>query len=235
MKQVPVTTSVVSYLVTSTPTAIETALDPRLAIRPGSGYHISKRLFDLVVGTLLLVVLAVAMVVVGMLIVGTEGWPIFYTLEAVGKDGKRFRVYKFRTMRRDADAYFAARPDEHVHFRREMKLPQDPRVHRIGRWLRRASIDELPQILNVLRGEMSLVGPRYVRPEELALYGEFAQERLTMVPGITGLWQISGRNAIPYQQRIILDRTYYYTRTFLGDVSILLRTLPAVLRGKGAY
>jgi exopolysaccharide production protein ExoY len=235
MKQLPVATSVVPHLAPSTSTAVEATLAPRLAVRPGVGYHMSKRLFDLIVGSVLLIVLAVAMLIVGVLIAGTEGWPIFYTLEAVGKDGKCFRVYKFRTMRRDADAYFAARPDEHAHFRREMKLPEDPRVHRIGRWLRRASIDELPQIINVLRGEMSLVGPRYVRPEELALYGDFAPERLTMVPGITGLWQISGRNAIPYQQRITLDRTYYYTRTFVGDVSILLRTLPAVLRGKGAY
>jgi len=202
---------------------------------PGWAYQFAKRCLDLVLALPLLVVFLVAFLIMGIALISEDGFPVLYSREAIGLHGKRFRVYKFRSMRKDADSFFATHPEKMAEYQREMKLKDDPRVLRIGRFIRRASIDEIPQVLNVLRGDMSFVGPRYVTPSELERYGTFADLRLSMIPGITGLWQVSGRNEIPYDQRVIFDRTYYYTRSTMTDLAILLRTIPAVLSRRGAF
>lgn len=202
---------------------------------PSSWYLVLKRFVDIVLSLVVFVIFLGAFVMVGILIVTEDGFPILFSLEAVGVHGRRFRVYKFRSMRRDADSYLEAHPEHWEEYLREMKLKNDPRLTRIGRFIRQTSIDEIPQVLNVIRGEMSFVGPRYIRPEELDRYGAFATLRSSMLPGITGLWQVSGRNDIPYQQRVIFDRTYYYTRSFITDAAIILRTIPVLLLRQGAY
>lgn len=207
----------------------------RPAMQPGPFYHLTKRALDIAGALVGLALLAFVLLPIIVLIKREDGGPIWYHREAVGLDGRRFYVHKLRTMRPDADAYIAKHPELLREFLVHFKLRDDPRVTRIGRLLRTSSLDELPQMFNVLRGEMSLVGPRYVRPEELARYGLFASTRVRMRPGITGLWQIRGRNDIPYGMRVIYDRTYYYTRSMGGDIGILLATIPAVLRRRGAY
>jgi lipopolysaccharide/colanic/teichoic acid biosynthesis glycosyltransferase len=147
----------------------------------------------------------------------------------------QFDAFKFRTMRVDGDALLADRPDLLEQLERDGKLQADPRVTRVGHWLRRLSIDELPQLANVLRGEMSMVGPRMISPPELTRFGPHAGELLSVKPGITGPWQIAGRADLPYEDRIPLNLRYIRNRTIWLDIKILLLTLPAVLFGKGAY
>jgi undecaprenyl-phosphate galactose phosphotransferase len=126
-------------------------------------------------------------------------------------------------------------PEQQAELKREGKLRDDPRVTRLGYFLRRTSIDELPQLYNVLRGDMSMVGPRPITEQELERYGDNAQYYLSVRPGITGLWQVSGRSTLNYDQRIELDTRYVMERSFMGDVRILLRTIVIVLTGRGAY
>jgi lipopolysaccharide/colanic/teichoic acid biosynthesis glycosyltransferase len=202
---------------------------------PRKGYHTVKRCLDLAVALPMLVVFAIMFLLVGVCLLLEDGYPILYTRKAVGLDGKPFQIVKFRSMRKDADTYFETHPEQQTAFQQDMKLKDDPRILRVGRFIRRASIDEIPQVLNVVRGEMSFVGPRYVQPDELQRYGAFAEIRTRMLPGVTGLWQVGGRNNIPYEQRVIFDRTYYYVRSIRTDIAILLRTIPAVLSRRGAF
>ena len=164
-----------------------------------------------------------------------DGGPILYRRRVLGVGGREFDAYKLRTMRVDADTWLARHPDLWAEYQKNIKLHEDPRITRIGGTLRRLSIDELPQLVNVLKGEMSLVGPRMIHPSELARYGDFGPERLTVRPGITGLWQVSGRQEVDYADRIELDRRYLRDRSLALDLKILAGTLPAVIRRRGAY
>ena len=137
-------------------------------------------------------------------------------------------------MRIDADDYLAKRPELMRKYQQNMKLERDPRVTRVGRFLRKTSLDELPQLLNVLVGQMSLVGPRIIHPSELPRYGECAQKRLSVSPGITGLWQISGRQHISYDERVLLDMRYIDNRSLLVDLTIILKTLKVFIVHTGA-
>jgi lipopolysaccharide/colanic/teichoic acid biosynthesis glycosyltransferase len=152
----------------------------------------------------------------------------------IGLNGRQFHAYKLRTMRLDADAWLLEHPDLLAKYQTQVKLAQDPRVTGVGRILRALSIDELPQLLNVLCGEMSLVGPRMIHPDELPRYGDIAAQRLSIRPGITGLWQVSGRQDLSYETRIRLDAEYLANRSVWLDLKILFRTLPAVLKRQGA-
>ena len=154
-----------------------------------------------------------------------DGGKIIHFREIVGHQGRRFRALKFRTMIPDADTYLARHPELMRKFQQNMKLIQDPRITRIGRFLRRTSLDELPQLFNVLVGQMSLVGPRMIHPSELPRYGAYAQKRISVKPGITGLWQISGRQHISYDERVLLDMQYIDTRSFIVDLAILVKTV----------
>ncbi|WP_233417017.1 sugar transferase [Halovulum marinum] len=194
-----------------------------------------KRLFDL----LLLATLAPLIVPVVLLLAlpGMIAGAPFYGHVRVGRDGRRFTCWKLRTMVRDADAALVRRLQADPHaaeqWRRYRKLTDDPRITRLGRLLRRTSLDELPQLLNVLRGEMSLVGPRPLTAEELQDYGAARQAYLHVLPGITGLWQVSGRNALTLSQRAAFDMQYAHTLSLWLDLRILLRTARVVLQGRG--
>ena len=167
--------------------------------------------------------------------------PVFYVQQRVGRDYRSFGCIKFRTMRRDADRILSRllseSPDLQEEFRNDFKLRNDPRITRLGRFLRRSSLDELPQFLNVLRGEMSVVGPRPIVRQELPRYGDRMEEVLAVRPGLTGLWQVSGRNNLSYDERVALDLRYARHRSVWMDLSIIARTIGVILdpRDRGAY
>jgi len=161
--------------------------------------------------------------------------PALYRRRVLGVGGRPFDAFKFRTMVVDGDRRLAARPDLLAELRANHKLRDDPRVTRVGRILRKLSLDELPQLINVLLGQMSLVGPRMIAPSELEKYGQWGAALLTVRPGLTGLWQVSGRADVSYERRVQLDMEYIRNRSIWLDVRILLRTLPAVIGGEGAY
>ena len=167
--------------------------------------------------------------------------PVFYVQRRVGRDYRHFGCIKFRTMRADADDILAnllvKSASMRAEFERDFKLRKDPRITPIGRFLRRSSLDELPQFLNVLRGEMSLVGPRPIVDKELERYGEFMHEVASVGPGLTGLWQVSGRNNLSYAKRVRLDLAYARGRSFMLDLAIILRTFGVLLlpMDRGAY
>jgi len=182
-----------------------------------------------------LVLLSPVFLVIAILIKLDSRGPVFHHRRVVGIGGLRFDAFKFRTMVQDADAVLHDDPELREQFEGNYKLEHDPRVTRIGRFLRKTSLDELPQLANVLRGEMGLVGPRMITEEELQKYGKWETNLLTVKPGITGLWQISGRSDISYDERVSLDMYYIRNYSIWFDLRILFRTIPAVLHGRGAY
>ncbi len=197
-----------------------------------------KRAMDMVGSAVALVVLAPLLLVLAIaLTFETGGHPIFVQ-RRVGRSGSPFPIFKFRTMFSGADSQLQSRLQDDEALAREWaalrKLRDDPRVTRLGRFLRRYSVDELPQFVNVLLGHMSLVGPRPVVEEELSLFGNRLPAVLTVRPGLTGLWGISGRNDLGYEERVELEERYVRTWTLGLDISILLRTIPRVVGGRGA-
>jgi lipopolysaccharide/colanic/teichoic acid biosynthesis glycosyltransferase len=194
-----------------------------------------KRVMDVTIAGTAVVVFAplVAVAMLGIACV-SEGSPLFLQ-ERVGKDGVRFKLFKLRTMVEGAHLrHESVRPLSDVDGP-VLKIRNDPRLHPLGKILRRTSIDELPNLLNVLRGEMSIVGPRPPLPREVATYDDYARRRLTVKPGITCLWQISGRSNIGFEEWMRLDNLYIDRWTPVGDLGIIARTLPAVIRGEGAH
>jgi exopolysaccharide biosynthesis polyprenyl glycosylphosphotransferase len=161
--------------------------------------------------------------------------PIIHRRRVMGVNGRQFDAFKFRTMRQDGDEILAQRPDLRAELALTHKLKDDPRVTRVGRFLRRYSLDELPQLFNVLRREMSLVGPRMISPAEMTRYQQWGINLLTVHPGITGLWQVSGRSEIGYEERVRLDMHYIRNWNLWLDLQLLWQTIPAVLRARGAY
>ena len=202
-------------------------------------HYVLKRLVDIVGSLVLIVVLLPFAAIIALAIVLESPGPVVFVHRRVGRNRKPFPLVKFRTMYRDSDAALAEAlaSDEALRLEWEQwrKLRRDPRVTRVGRVLRRLSLDELPQVLNVLIGNMSLVGPRPVMEDELRYFGTLAEPVLSVRPGLTGRWAVSGRSEISYEERVQLEYEYATTWTPLGDVGILLRTVPAVFRGHGAY
>jgi exopolysaccharide biosynthesis polyprenyl glycosylphosphotransferase len=161
--------------------------------------------------------------------------PIIHRRRVMGMNGRQFDAFKFRTMRVDGDAILASRPDLQAELAQNHKLKDDPRITRIGGFLRKFSLDELPQLFNVLRSEMSLVGPRMISPVEIDKYNKWDMNLLTVRPGITGLWQVSGRSDISYEERVRLDMHYIRNWSVWLDLQLLTQTIPAVLKSRGAY
>lgn len=190
---------------------------------------------DVVLSGLGLLALSPVFAVLALIVVFDSPGPIFYRRRVMARGGGQFDAFKFRTMVVDGDALLAGKPALRETLAREMKLKLDPRVTRSGGWMRRLSLDELPQLINVFRGQMSLVGPRMISPPELERYGRHADELLSVRPGITGLWQVSGRSDLDRGDRVRLDLAYVKTRTLGLDLQLLLKTIPAVTRGRGAY
>jgi len=197
--------------------------------------RVMKRGLDLVGSLVGLVVLAPFMVLIALLLKLDSPGPIFFVQERAGQYGKPFRMYKFRTMVRNAEELLEQFIDLDKLEQPAFKLKNDPRVTRTGRWLRRSSLDELPQLLNVLKGEMSLVGPR---PEEVRMvqrYDPWQSQRLLVKPGMTGSMQVSGRANLSLEERVKLELTYIENYSIFEDIKILVKTLPAVLSGRGSY
>jgi exopolysaccharide production protein ExoY len=192
---------------------------------PSKMYFLSKRGIDIVLSLFGIVVLMPVLLIIAACIKLDDRGPVLHFREIIGKNGRRFYALKFRTMIPDADVYLAKHPELLRKYQKNMKLEHDPRVTRMGKFLRKTSMDELPQLFNVLIGQMSLVGPRIIHPSELARFGQFAQKRLSVKPGITGLWQISGRQHICYDERVQLDMRYIDTRSFIVDLTILVKSL----------
>ncbi len=204
--------------------------------RHGGFYlRVGKRGIDILVSGLGLLVAGPLMLVLGALVKLDSRGPMFYRSRRTGKGGRVFSFYKMRSMHVDAhlkrsELWHLNEADGPI-----FKLREDPRVTRVGRWLRRTSLDELPQLLNVLKGDMSLVGPRPPLPEEVERYEAWQLRRLDVRPGLTCLWQISGRSRIGFNEWMRLDLEYIRHRSFLLDLKILARTVPAVLSREGAY
>jgi len=202
--------------------------------RAGWSYHAAKRSLDLLGAFLLLLVAAPAMAAIALLVMATSRGPILYRQQRLGKNGRPFCCLKFRTMVPEAERILHRHPDLEAEFRRTFKLTNDPRVTPLGRVLRRTSLDELPQLINVLRGEMSLIGPRPVIPSELERYGPHGEKLLRVKPGLGGLWQASGRSCTSYEERVRLDMLYVDSASLTLDLRLLLATAAAVLRCRGA-
>jgi len=197
-----------------------------------------KRLFDLVVSATLLLLLAPVFAYLAW-VVRKDGGPVFFAHQRIGYNGRPFRCLKMRTMVPNAQAVLQelldSDPDSRAEWERDYKLKKDPRITTIGRFLRRYSLDELPQLWNVLKGEMSLVGPRPIVQAELERYDEFSDYYLEANPGMTGLWQISGRNNTDYSYRVYLDSWYVKNWSLWYDVVILLKTVRVVVAREGAF
>jgi Undecaprenyl-phosphate galactose phosphotransferase WbaP len=199
----------------------------------------AKRTLDLVMASAVAVAASPVFALLYLSVIATSAGSAFYGQRRIGCDGRVFTAWKFRTMHPNADGvldeYLAANPEMRLEWERDQKLRKDPRVTAVGRFLRKTSLDELPQLWNVLRGEMSLVGPRPIVGAEIVKYGERFTLYKKVRPGITGLWQISGRNDTTYQARTEFDEYYVRNWSVSLDLYILLRTVKTVLRGEGAY
>jgi Undecaprenyl-phosphate galactose phosphotransferase WbaP len=205
----------------------------------GAGPRRVKRAFDLALAALLALAAALPALAIAVAIALDSRGPVFFRHTRVGKGRRPFTLWKFRSMREDAGArlaeYLAADPNRAREWERTHKLRADPRVTRVGRFLRKTSLDELPQLWNVLRGEMSLIGPRPIVSQEAAKYGVGFALYAQVLPGLTGLWQVSGRNDTYFSRRVDLDCQYIRNWTVALDLKILLKTAGVVARGRGAY
>lgn len=212
-------------------------LHKRLAWRTVvGGAELLKRALDITVAGLMLLLLAPLFMVVSLLVYLESPGPVFFSQNRVGRWGKPFKMHKFRSMVHNAEKLLEKLKEQNesgagVIF----KMKKDPRITRVGAFIRKTSIDELPQLWNVLKGDMSLVGPRPAIPSEVAEYTLDDRRRLDAQPGITCIWQVSGRSTIDFKGQVRLDTQYIESRSFLLDIQLLLKTIPAVLFGKGAY
>jgi lipopolysaccharide/colanic/teichoic acid biosynthesis glycosyltransferase len=201
----------------------------------GIGYEICKRLIDIVVSLLLLVLLIPLLVAVVACVRSSGRGPILFRQRRLGRGGKVFWCYKFRTMVPDAESQLARGGDLVSRFHENFKIKDDPRVTRVGAVMRRTSLDELPQLWNVLRGDMSLIGPRPIVEPELSKYGVHASRLLTVKPGLGGVWQVSGRSDTTYDDRVAMDMRYVESRSIGLDLKLLVLTALVVVRRQGAY
>jgi lipopolysaccharide/colanic/teichoic acid biosynthesis glycosyltransferase len=193
-----------------------------------------KGVMDLALVFILLPVWGPVIILLGVIIKLSDGGPILFRRRVMGPKGS-FDAFKLRTMRVDADRWLEQHPDLLEEFRKNFKLKEDPRVTKLGKFLRKYSLDELPQLLNVVKGQMHLVGPRMVTPPELEKYGPYQALLLTMKPGITGYWQVSGRQEVSYEERVRMDVYYIQNWSFWFDCKILCLTVWKILKREGAY
>ena len=196
---------------------------------------VARRALDFALSLVALLLLLFPFAIVALLVRFDSPGPVLFIQRRVGKDGREFFVYKFRSMYMDAEQRLEILLGANERTGPVFKMRQDPRVTRVGRLLRKSSFDELPQLLNILRGEMSLVGPRPALPREVALYSPEHCLRLTVTPGLTGLWQVSGRANLTFEQAMDLDLEYIRRQSFALNVVLIARTVPAVLTAHGAY
>jgi exopolysaccharide biosynthesis polyprenyl glycosylphosphotransferase len=215
---------------------VEEVAAPRHGLWGAALWQIAvKRVMDIVMSALAVVVLIPVLLAVALLIRLTSRGPVFYVQERVGRGGEPFRMLKFRSMYRDAHERRNEHAEQNIHQGPIFKIRDDPRITPVGRAIRRLSIDEFPQFFNVLMGHMSLVGPRPALPEEFLDYTERERQRLLVKPGVTCIWQVSGRSDIDFDTWIDMDLEYIEEWSLSLDLKLLARTVPAVLTGRGAY
>lgn len=198
-------------------------------------YMFFKRIFDIILSAVGLLVLAIPCLIIALFIFACDRGPVFYTQERVGKDGKKFMIYKFRSMYVNADTLLEKLKEKNEVTGPMFKMKNDPRVTSVGRFLRKTSLDELPQLLNVLRGDMSLVGPRPPLPSEVEEYSEYDKQRLWAVPGCTVLWQATERNNVGFAEMVELDLKYIQNRSLFLDAKIIFLTFLVIIHPNGAY
>ena len=198
-------------------------------------YVVCKRAIDIFISLAAILILSPIVLMAALAIKLYDGGPVLFSQSRVGKKGREFRCFKFRSMVVNAEAVQSALTDHNEHSdHRTFKIMNDPRVTPPGRILRRFSIDELPQLINILRGDMSIVGPRPPLPREVALYSAYDFQRLAVKPGLTCIWQVSGRSRLAFPNQVRMDLDYIRNRSLKTDLAIILRTVPAVLSGDGA-
>ena len=198
-------------------------------------YHSMKRLFDIVAATCGIVILSPLMIIIAVLIKAEDHGPIFYKQVRVGKNGKTFKMYKFRSMFINADKMLDKLKEQNDVDGPMFKMKDDPRVTKIGHFIRKHSLDELPQFFNVLKGDMSLVGPRPPLPSEVEEYSEYDKQRLFVIPGCTGLWQATERNEVGFNEMVQLDIQYIQRASFTFDLWIIWKTVGIVIKPNGSY
>jgi lipopolysaccharide/colanic/teichoic acid biosynthesis glycosyltransferase len=200
------------------------------------GYLAAKRIFDFSFALISIILFFPVFLITALLIKLTSPGPVLFVQARLGKNKKRFNLYKFRTMVKDAEALLEKNPELMARYSKNFKIGNDPRITWLGKLLRKSSIDELPQLINILKGEMSFVGPRPIVEGELAKYREHGHKLLRVRPGLTGLWQAESRiRQTTYQGRIKLDMEYVDTLSFWKDARIVLKTIPAILSGNGSW
>lgn len=198
-------------------------------------YHSVKRVFDFLAATCGIIILSPLMLIIAILIKSEDHGPIFYKQVRVGKNGKTFKMYKFRSMFVNADKMLDKLKEQNDVDGPMFKMKDDPRVTKIGHFIRKHSLDELPQFFNVLKGDMSLVGPRPPLPSEVVEYSEYDKQRLLIIPGCTGLWQATERNEVGFNEMVQLDIEYIKKAGFLFDLWIIWKTIIIVFKPNGSY
>lgn len=208
------------------------ALSPRYTHR---FYRVGKRVFDVSLSAAGMLFLFPVFAATSAVIAVNDGFPVLFKQKRIGEGGREFWIYKFRSMRKDAEQILRDNPELMEEYKRTFKIANDPRLLKCGKFIRSTSIDELPQLWNVLKGDMSLVGPRPIVPQEIEKYGEHGDLYKAMKPGCAGLWQCSGRSDLSYEERVELDREYYRTASLRRDVLVILKTLAKIVKREGAH
>ncbi|MBO4457413.1 MAG: sugar transferase [Butyrivibrio sp.] len=198
-------------------------------------YKWLKRAFDVVAATAALIVLLPVFLITAVAIFFEDGGPIFFTQQRAGKDMQSFKIYKFRSMYRNAEALFEKMQSQNEQTGHAFKIKNDPRVTRVGRFIRRFSIDELPQLFNIIKGDMSIVGPRPILYSQMEECNAYEKQRLIVKPGLTCYWQVSGRADIKWDRWVELDLQYIEDMSLIKDLELILRTFPVVFGQDGAY
>ncbi len=198
-------------------------------------YDVVKRIIDIVLGTIGMIICLPIFIIIAILIKTDSKGPVFFKHTRVGKNGKVLKIYKFRTMVQNAEELIKSfTPEQKKEFEENFKLENDPRVTKVGRILRKTSLDELPQIINILKGEMCIIGPRPIIESELEKYGKNKNKFLSVAPGLTGYWAANGRSDVSYEERMALELYYVDHRSLWLDLKIFVKTIGSVLTGRGA-
>lgn len=209
-------------------------VDVRLGFKKKPVYNFFKRCFDLILSSLAIIVLSPIFLLTTLIVKLQDGGPVFFIQKRVGLNGKKFNMFKFRSMCPDAEQKIADLLDKNEATGPMFKIKDDPRVTPFGKFIRKTSIDELPQLFNIFAGSMSIVGPRPALPREANLYSKDQKYRLLVKPGLTCIWQVSGRSNLPFEAQIEMDKEYIRKRNLLMDAILIVKTVPAVIKHDGA-
>lgn len=198
-------------------------------------YFFFKRAIDIIGSIVGLIILSPLFLILAIVVKMDSKGPVFFAHKRLGYNGKIIKIFKFRTMVTDAEAMIDKLPlEKKEEFKKNFKLEDDPRITKVGKFLRKTSLDELPQLVNILKGDLTIVGPRPIVKKEIELYGKYGSKLLSVKPGLTGYWQVNGRSDTTYEERVQLDMTYIDERCLLLDIKIILKTFIEVFRGRGA-